>query len=264
MTKRKTMRPSTRFAVFKRDKFTCQYCGRGAPTVVLRVDHIHPVAEGGEDDMINLVTACFDCNAGKGATLLSDDSALAKQRAQLDDLQERREQLEMLVQWKTGLVSIDNEAAKQAEAYFVERFGWSLNEQYRKQLKKLIAKYGVGDVLDAITVSAAKHSERGTDGRAPERLAATAWLYVSRVLAVQQAERKAPGSADLFYTRGIARKRCGHFNDWQAMEALKTCQAVGATADEMREVAKTCKTWTGWLASMADLWRKRSAAKGAA
>jgi len=30
-----------RFEVFKRDKFTCQYCGKAAPDVVLHIDHIH-------------------------------------------------------------------------------------------------------------------------------------------------------------------------------------------------------------------------------
>jgi 5-methylcytosine-specific restriction endonuclease McrA len=32
----------TRFEVFKRDDFTCQYCGRKSPDVVLEADHIVP------------------------------------------------------------------------------------------------------------------------------------------------------------------------------------------------------------------------------
>jgi hypothetical protein len=55
----------TRFEVFKRDDFTCQYCGRKSPDVVLEVDHIVPVCEGGTDDPINLRTSCWDCNHGK-------------------------------------------------------------------------------------------------------------------------------------------------------------------------------------------------------
>lgn len=35
MAKRKTVSNELRFEVFKRDKFTCQYCGRKAPDVVL-------------------------------------------------------------------------------------------------------------------------------------------------------------------------------------------------------------------------------------
>jgi len=62
----------TRFEVFKRDGFTCKYCGRKSPDVVLEADHIVPVCEGGTDDLINLTTACWDCNHGKAGKPLHD------------------------------------------------------------------------------------------------------------------------------------------------------------------------------------------------
>lgn len=68
---RKPLGNTVRFEVFKRDGFTCQYCGAHPPEVVLEVDHIDPVAAGGSDDEGNLVTACFNCNRGKAARLLS-------------------------------------------------------------------------------------------------------------------------------------------------------------------------------------------------
>lgn len=54
-----------RFEILKRDGFRCRYCGVTPLAGALRVDHVHPVAAGGSDDPVNLVTACFDCNAGK-------------------------------------------------------------------------------------------------------------------------------------------------------------------------------------------------------
>jgi DNA-directed RNA polymerase subunit RPC12/RpoP len=60
-----------RFEIFKRDRFSCQYCGSVPPHVVLHVDHIHPVVDGGSNDPDNLVTACDACNLGKGPRLLS-------------------------------------------------------------------------------------------------------------------------------------------------------------------------------------------------
>ena len=59
-----------RWQVFNRDKFTCQYCGRAAPDVVLHVDHREPQSIGGRDDPENLVTACAACNIGKGLHLV--------------------------------------------------------------------------------------------------------------------------------------------------------------------------------------------------
>jgi hypothetical protein len=61
-----------RFDLFKRDGFTCQYCGRRPPEVVLEIDHIEPVSKGGDDDPINLITSCYDCNRGKHAKRLGD------------------------------------------------------------------------------------------------------------------------------------------------------------------------------------------------
>jgi len=55
-----------RFEIFRRDHFTCFYCGRRSPSVILEVDHRIPRCAGGSDDPDNLVTACWDCNRGKG------------------------------------------------------------------------------------------------------------------------------------------------------------------------------------------------------
>jgi 5-methylcytosine-specific restriction endonuclease McrA len=70
-----------RFEVFKRDHFTCQYCGAKAPDVALECDHVRPVFHDGQNAMENLTTACRDCNAGKGARRLDDRSRIRCQLA---------------------------------------------------------------------------------------------------------------------------------------------------------------------------------------
>lgn len=57
----------TRFEIFKRDRFTCQYCGAHPPNTALEVDHIVAVSLGGSSERDNLVTACLECNRGKAA-----------------------------------------------------------------------------------------------------------------------------------------------------------------------------------------------------
>lgn len=81
MTTRKNISKKLRFDVFKRDEFICQYCGHTPPRVVLEVDHILPVCEGGENDEDNLITACFDCNRGKGGRLLTSTPETVKSKA---------------------------------------------------------------------------------------------------------------------------------------------------------------------------------------
>lgn len=62
---------TVRFEVFKRDEFTCRYCGRSTPDVTLHVDHVLARSRGGTDDVENLVTSCLECNLGKSARPLN-------------------------------------------------------------------------------------------------------------------------------------------------------------------------------------------------
>ena len=56
----------TRFNVFLRDKFACQYCGDKND---LTFDHLLPKSKGGLTDWENVVTACSTCNVKKGGKL---------------------------------------------------------------------------------------------------------------------------------------------------------------------------------------------------
>lgn len=59
--------PKIRFQVLKRDKFTCQYCGKKPPEVVLHIDHKKAKSNGGGNELTNLLTSCRSCNLGKYA-----------------------------------------------------------------------------------------------------------------------------------------------------------------------------------------------------
>ena len=56
----------TRFNVFLRDRFSCQYCGKKFPTQELTFDHLVPRSRGGTTNWKNVVTACSRCNLRKG------------------------------------------------------------------------------------------------------------------------------------------------------------------------------------------------------
>ena len=59
----------TRFNVFLRDRFSCQYCGGRQPTEELTFDHVVPRSRGGRTTWENVVTACIACNRDKGNSL---------------------------------------------------------------------------------------------------------------------------------------------------------------------------------------------------
>lgn len=53
----------TRFNVFLRDRFQCQYCGNPE---ALTFDHLIPRSRGGQTTWANVITACARCNLAKG------------------------------------------------------------------------------------------------------------------------------------------------------------------------------------------------------
>jgi 5-methylcytosine-specific restriction endonuclease McrA len=64
---RPTRHPAfTRFNVFLRDRFTCQYCGEHEE---LTFDHVIPRSKGGATTWENVVAACSPCNLRKGDRL---------------------------------------------------------------------------------------------------------------------------------------------------------------------------------------------------
>lgn len=63
------LRPSERFSILERDGFRCHYCGKSPHihAIVLVVDHIVPISNGLENDVMeNLIASCEECNVGKG------------------------------------------------------------------------------------------------------------------------------------------------------------------------------------------------------
>lgn len=67
----------TRFNLFLRDEFCCQYCGSKGD---LTFDHVVPRARGGISSWENVVAACSPCNLRKGSKSLRR-SGLALRRA---------------------------------------------------------------------------------------------------------------------------------------------------------------------------------------
>lgn len=242
MTTRQSIGPKLRFEVFKRDSFTCQYCGSKAPEVVLQVDHIHPVAEGGDADIMNLVTSCQTCNGGKGARLLSDASVVEKQRAQIEELEERRQQLEMMLQWRDGLRDLDEAQIDAVSRSVAERTNLQPNAAGRMDIRRWIKKYGVEEVIVAADESFIHHMQWGSDGRVTKDSWNVAFNKIGAFLTVRSAAKNKEILPRLLYIQGILRKRC---NDrWmKCVAALETMHEQGVPIDLLTTIARESDSW---------------------
>jgi hypothetical protein len=246
MAKRKAISKKVRFEVFKRDSFMCQYCGSKAPDVVLHVDHVDPVSRGGDNDPLNLITSCVDCNSGKGATPLDDNATLSKQRQQLADLSERREQLKMMLDWRKGLKTIDQLQLDAARDHFAETFtGWAItNDAAVASLKKLIREFGLTAVLEGMDIAKDQYAA------VVDRDSAT--LAFSKLGGICNYRSK-PDESGLRYARGILRNRLNYVHEGIAITLLRQARAAGADDETLKALAKDARSWRNWQDDMSDL-----------
>jgi len=244
---RETISRKLRFEIFKRDSFTCQYCGRKAPDVVLQCDHINPVAAGGGNDILNLVTSCFDCNNGKGARALSEQAVLNKQVDQLAELQSRREQIEMMIEWREQLSRLgDDVVARLEERWEILVEGRiSLTPSGRDRLRKLISRYGVDLVLRAMQESAVTYLKRDKDQQYSFESCMTAYDKIGSICGVLKASETRPYMRDLYYARGILRKRLSYLNEGQCIQLMEDAIVIGgADVERIKAVSKEVRSWT--------------------
>ena len=246
---RKAISKTLRFEVFKRDSFKCQYCGAAAPQVLLHVDHIVAVAKGGSNELMNLITSCDSCNLGKRDKPLSDDSAIRKSRNQLEDLQARREQLEMMMEWKEGLRDLHAEAAARACAYWESYTpGWSISESGRANVAKWIKTFSADEVISAMDKAATYYLKTDHDGKITPESWEIAFSKISGICRVERASQDEPDLKQLYYVRGIARNNCpNYFVPYEALEALRAARSWDIPMEQLARIARDCWSYTNFL-----------------
>lgn len=149
----------TRFEVFKRDSFTCQYCGNHPPSVILEVDHIDPVANGGSNRIDNLVTSCSECNRGKSARLLSDVPKSLMDKA--EEVKERESQIKGYQKIMRSVRSrLDRESQQVCEIYERYNTGYTLSDASLRTVRNFLEKLDLHVVLDAMENAYTKPSVR--------------------------------------------------------------------------------------------------------
>jgi HNH endonuclease len=155
-----------RFDVFKRDGFKCQYCGvTPSGETILEVDHIRPVAEGGGNEIDNLVTSCYDCNRGKGSGLLSNVPQSLEEKA--EQVREQEAQIRAYYEILEAKKSRKDEEVWSIADIFMERFSDTYIQRSRlSSIKMFLGILDYFEVLEAMEIAVDKMYTRNR-----------AWLY---------------------------------------------------------------------------------------
>jgi len=164
------MRSSVRFAILRRDGFTCIYCGGTPPKVLLEVDHIVPKSDGGTDDEANLCTACTDCNRGKGSKRLEEGIASSIGERSLESLRERLQQAREYADLQAEIEEFRSDQLDQVWSAWTTAFGGSLEKDgfYRvnggfpqeSRIRGTLEQAPLQVILDAILITSEKFGGR--------------------------------------------------------------------------------------------------------
>jgi len=279
---RGTLSKTVRFSVFKRNSFACRYCGATAPNVQLHVDHVVPVADGGRDDFDNLVTACAACNFGKGARNLADDERIAlKDRgalagggnsldarelidpvAQDDDpaigaanfanrheqaqaIEERRAQLEMVIEWREEIVGLQDEAVDALDRRIVARTGLPMSEECRQRMRRWVRQYGLTAIYEALE-DALDQMLEWRDGVLLLASWERAFAAIPQVAELRQAARDKPYFREFVYICDLLRRRLPNVNELRCLRLMEDGVGAGVSIEAMKAFARTVKSWTAF------------------
>jgi hypothetical protein len=250
MTARKGLSKKTRFEVFKRDSFTCQYCGNSAPSVLLEVDHIKPVSKSGDNDITNLITSCVDCNRGKSDRELSDDTVALKRKKQLDELQARREQIEMMMDWRGTLDDIKEQELESLLAYINSKMpGYSVNESGSKKIKSALRKYGLSEMLECASISADQYIYKNKDDKYAFGSLEKYLDYIPKIARSREQIRNKPYLSELYRIKGILNYK-GFGVDYQTMNMIESAYLGGITVETLETIAKQSNKYWEWEEKM--------------
>ena len=181
----KAIKPSTRtrFEIFKRDAFTCQYCGRKPPTVVLHVDHIIAVANGGDAARENLITSCADCNLGKSCVPL--DSVTKPIEKAIEEAKERRAQVNQYNKWLRQLRAASDAEFKSISDAIISAEGvdpeeWRIANHRERSVRCLLGRLPSEMIIDAVGIADRFNPWRFKEQKTFKYFCGVCWRMVDR------------------------------------------------------------------------------------
>ncbi len=106
-------------------------------------------------------------------------------------------------------------------------------------------KFSEQELLHAMDVAADQYLEFTDHGICTQQSWEKAFLKVPGICVVTRRRQDDPEVMELYYIRGILRKRIpGYFDDGRALQYLRNARDQDVSIDELREIAMSARNWT--------------------
>jgi hypothetical protein len=165
--------------------------------------------------------------------LLDDRKAVEIQREQLAAIEERREQLKMMLDWRVECAGFEAEQVDAVNTMIQMRFERILSPQGRLDVSALIKKFGMSLVLDSTQAACDYYKD-----------ADTAIGKIGGICVCKKRDAENPGMGKFSYIRAILKNRCGYVNEGSLKEMMQDAFAIGLSPEPLIEIAKQSKSFT--------------------
>lgn len=168
--------------------------------------------------------------------MLSDNSVMEKRKKQLDILQEKREQLELMIEWQNELLDFDNAVASSIAQVWTKFVGTTINEHGLAKISLLLKKYSYEDLINAIQIACRQYLGKKDSNEIFNSLGGI--LYNKKL------EEKDPVAASKKHIKNILQRNLGYFNFKTGMSLIDSAIEYGASIDSLLNFSKEVRTWT--------------------
>jgi hypothetical protein len=244
VSKRKPISQSLRFDVLEKDNFACQYCGAKATddNVLLEIDHIVPVSQGGGNNIENLTTSCKKCNMGKGVKKLGAKKRLTLRQKEIRELEQKREQLEAyiksrlnkteeikpLIDYINHIIKINTGFGFTVSDYAINKFLCLYKKLDKEEFVEVIENTDFPNIKSSQDIS--KKEEEARDN--------ANWFIVNIELNLKKSiKKKKQGVVSLSgYLRGILKNRTTGWEDvWEISKDISNIlRPISAREDKIK------------------------------
>lgn len=152
-----------------------------------------------------------------------------------------------MMSWVEGLRDLKETALDRVADYWHDLApGFTMNQNGRNNLQMWTRKFNVEELCNAMDIAAEQYLRFKEDGNVTSESWKEAFAKIPGICRVNRASEDEPDLKDLFYIRGIVRKRLDgrHYKDYEALDMLKAAHSWDVPLDELRTIAKRVTSWT--------------------
>ena len=233
-----------KFEVFEKDSFKCQYCGSVAPIVTLQLRRIQEIQQSEKWlDTAFLSTSCAACEKKQAGEA---ENAKRSEFISIDELEERLQQLKMLINWRKGMLKIRKQQLANLVQYWENKVPKSpVDNIQRREILRYINKFSGDEIRAAMDMAADKFLKTEADGSLNQESISNALHKIPEICAQKTQIANNHETDGLFQINELLKTNItGFFDSRRAFQWLNYARSWEISLDDLTTMASAVTSWT--------------------